>query len=36
MFVSQELADRANTNENFLKNIITGDKTWIYGYDVKT
>jgi len=22
------------TNENFLKNIITGDETWVYGYDV--
>ena len=36
VFVSQELVDRANTNENFLKNIVTGDKTWVYGYDVKT
>jgi len=23
-------------NENFLKNIITGDETWVYGYDVET
>ena len=33
--VSQELLDRAN-DDNFLKNIITGDETWVYGYDVET
>jgi len=25
-----------NGNEKFLKNIITGDETWVYGYDVET
>ena len=34
--VSQELLDRANDDDNVLKNIITGDKTWVYGYDVET
>jgi hypothetical protein len=34
--VSQELLDRANDDDNFLKNIITGDETWVYGYDVET
>ena len=34
--VSQELLDSSNTNENFLKNVITGDETWVYGYDVET
>ena len=34
--VSQELLDRSNTDENFLKNVITGDETWVYGYDVET
>jgi len=34
--VSQELLDRSNTYENFLKNVITGDETWVYGYDVET
>jgi hypothetical protein len=34
--VTQELFDRANTDKNFLKNIITGDETWVYGYDVET
>jgi hypothetical protein len=33
--MSKELLDRAN-DDNFLKNIITGDETWVYGYDVKT
>ena len=34
--VSQELLDRSTTDENFLKNVITGDETWVYGYDVET
>jgi len=34
--VSQELLDRSNTDENVLKNAITGDETWVYGYDVET
>jgi len=34
--VSQELFDRLNADENFLKNVITGDETWVYGYSVET
>ena len=34
--ISQELLANANGNENFLKNVITGDETWVYGYDVET
>ena len=34
--VSEELLDRSNNDENFLKNVITGDETWVYGYDVET
>jgi len=34
--VSQELLDRSNTDDNFLKNVITGNETWVYGYDVET
>ncbi|KZC08958.1 hypothetical protein WN55_11421, partial [Dufourea novaeangliae] len=34
--VCQELLEMANDNENFLKSIITGDETWVYGYDVET
>jgi hypothetical protein len=28
--------DRASEDENFLKRIITGDETWVYGYNVET
>ena len=34
--ISQELLVNANGNENFLKNIITGDETWVYECDVET
>jgi len=34
--ISQELLAKANGNENFLKNIITGDETWVYGCNVET
>jgi len=34
--ISLELLANANGYENFLKNIITGDETWVYGYDVET
>ena len=34
--ISQELFDRLNSDENFMKNVITGDETWLYGYDVET
>ena len=34
--ISQELFDRSNADENFLKNVITGDDTWACGYDVET
>ena len=33
--ISQELLANANGNENFLKNITTGDEAWIYGYDLE-
>jgi hypothetical protein len=31
----QELLDHASKDENFLKTIITGDETWVCGYDVE-
>ena len=34
--ISQELLASANGNGNVLKNIITGDEAWVYGYDVET
>jgi hypothetical protein len=29
--IRQELLDRANEGENFLKTIVNGDETWVYG-----
>jgi len=34
--ISQELLDRVSVDENVLKTIVTGDETWVYGYDVET
>jgi len=34
--ISQELLDCVSVDENFLKTILTGDETWVYGYDVET
>ena len=34
--ISRELLDRVSVNENFLKTIVTGDETWVYGYNVET
>jgi hypothetical protein len=34
--INQELLDPSNTDENFLKNVITRDETWVYVYDVDT
>lgn len=34
--ICQELLDRANSDEKFVKQIITGHETWVYGYDVET
>jgi len=34
--VGKELVDHANADENFLKNMVTGDETWVYGYDIET
>jgi hypothetical protein len=34
--VSRELFDRSNADENFLKNVIIRDETWVYRYDIET
>jgi predicted DNA-binding protein YlxM (UPF0122 family) len=34
--ICQELLDRASEDHNFLKIIITGNETWIYGYNMET
>ena len=33
---SLELSDHAASDSSFLGNIITGDETWVYGYDSET
>jgi hypothetical protein len=34
--IFQELLDPASEDDNFLKRIIIGDETWVYGYNVET
>jgi hypothetical protein len=34
--ICQELFDNASMDENFLKRIITGHETWVYGSNVET
>jgi histone-lysine N-methyltransferase SETMAR len=34
--VCRELKQRARDDSNFISNIITGDETWVYGYDPET
>ena len=31
--VSQDMQDSANSDPDFMNTIITGDKSWMYGYD---
>jgi len=34
--VATDLLQEAGTDQNFMEGIITGDKTWVYGYDPET
>ena len=34
--VAQDLLDTANTDPEFLNTVITGDESWVYGYDPET
>ena len=34
--ISLELCNRAASDSSFLGNVITGDETWVYGYDSET
>jgi hypothetical protein len=36
VMVSQGLFQRSNADKNFLQNVIIGDVTWAYGYDIET
>ena len=36
MLVAQESLNEVNDDAELLKRIITGDETWVYGYDVET
>ena len=34
--ISEDMLDLANHDPEFIKTIITGDETWVYGYDPAT
>jgi histone-lysine N-methyltransferase SETMAR len=34
--ISVELRDRVTSDPNFFQNLITGDESWVYGYDSET
>lgn len=34
--VCRQLLEQSNGDETFLQRIITGDETWVYGYDIET
>jgi len=34
--ISLKLRDRAASDSSFIGNVITGDETWVYGYDPET
>jgi AraC-like DNA-binding protein len=34
--VARDMLERANGDPEFLKTVITGDETWVYGYDPET
>ncbi|XP_046975163.1 protein GVQW3-like [Vanessa cardui] len=34
--IAQELLNDVNNDPDLLKRVITGDETWVYGYDVET
>ncbi|KAE9537933.1 hypothetical protein AGLY_005905 [Aphis glycines] len=34
--VRQSLKERTQNDPGFIKNVITGDETWVYGYDIET
>ena len=36
MTIAQEMLNNVNDDPDLLKKVITGDESWVYGYDVET
>ena len=36
MDIAQKMARAFNDDGDLLKKVITGNKSWVYGYDIKT
>ena len=36
MDIAQEMLTTFNDGPDFLKNVVTGDESWVYGYDIET
>ena len=36
MTITQEMLNDVNDDPDLLKRVITGDESWVYGYDVET
>ena len=36
MTIAQEILNDVKDDPDLLKRVITGDESWLYGYDVKT
>ena len=36
MNIAQELLNEVNDDLELIKRVITGDETWVYGYDIET
>jgi len=34
--ICTDLHERAQNNPNFMSSVITGDESWVYGYDPET
>ena len=36
MYIAQEMLMKYNDDPDVLKKVITGDESWVYGYDIET
>ena len=34
--IAQDMLETVNSDPNFFNTVITGDETWVYGYDPET